>query len=90
MRSTPSHATSSISSCSASGCKQGCTIVFVTHSIAEAAFLGDRILLLSPRPGRIDTEIVVPFPRPRPTSIQMLPEFQAIVQRLRERLEAIT
>jgi len=70
--------------------KQGCTVVFVTHSITEAAFLGDRILLLSPRPGRIDTEVVVPFPRPRPTSIQMLPEFQAIVQRLRERLEAIT
>jgi len=70
--------------------KQGCTVVFVTHSITEAAFLGDRILLLSPRPGRIDTEVVVPFPRSRPTSIQMLPEFQAIVQRLRERLEAIT
>jgi len=47
-------------------------------------------LLLSPRPGRIDTEVVVPFPRPRATSIQVLPEFQAIVQRLRERLEDIT
>jgi NitT/TauT family transport system ATP-binding protein len=70
--------------------RQGCTVVFVTHSIAEAVFLGDRILLLSPRPGRIDTEIEVPFPRPRPTSVQTLPEFQAIVQRLRERLEAIT
>jgi NitT/TauT family transport system ATP-binding protein len=70
--------------------KQGCTVVFVTHSIAEAVFLGDRVLLLSPRPGRIDTEIEVPFPRPRATSIQNLAEFQTIVQRLRERLEAIT
>jgi NitT/TauT family transport system ATP-binding protein len=69
---------------------QGCTIVFVTHSIAEAAFLGDRVLLLSPRPGRIDTEIQVPFARPRKTGIQTLPEFQGLVQRLRDRLEAIT
>lgn len=70
--------------------KQGCTVVFVTHSIPEAVFLGDRILLLSPRPGRIDTIVEVPFERPRPVSIQMEPEFQAIVHRLRDRLEAIT
>ena len=70
--------------------RQKCTIVFVTHSIPEAVFLGDRILLLSPRPGRIDTVVEVPFERPRPTSVQASPEFQAIVQRLRERLEAIT
>jgi NitT/TauT family transport system ATP-binding protein len=69
---------------------QVCTIIFVTHSITEAVFLGDRILLLSPRPGRIDTEIKIPFPRPRPTAIQNLPDFQEIVRRLRERLEAIT
>jgi NitT/TauT family transport system ATP-binding protein len=70
--------------------RQGCTIVFVTHSIPEAVFLGDRILLLSPRPGRIDTICDVPFARPRLTSIQTLAEFQGIVQRLRNRLEAIT
>jgi NitT/TauT family transport system ATP-binding protein len=70
--------------------RQGCTVVFVTHSIPEAVFLGDRVLLLSPRPGRIDTMVDVPFPRPRPTSIQVLAEFQAIVQRLRDRLESIT
>jgi NitT/TauT family transport system ATP-binding protein len=70
--------------------RQGCTVVFVTHSIPEAVFLGDRVLLLSPRPGRIDTTVDVPFPRPRLTSIQVLAEFQAIVQRLRDRLEAIT
>ena len=70
--------------------RQGCTVVFVTHSIPEAVFLGDRVLLFSPRPGRIDTIVDVPFPRPRPTSIQVLAEFQAIVQRLRDRLEAIT
>ena len=67
-----------------------CTIVFVTHSIAEAVFLGDRVLLLSPRPGKIDTSLEVPFERPRRTQIQALPEFQQLVQRLRDRLEAIT
>jgi NitT/TauT family transport system ATP-binding protein len=69
---------------------QRCTIVFVTHSIAEAVFLGDRVILLSPRPGRIDTELAVPFERPRKTALQARPEFQALVQRLRDRLEAIT
>jgi NitT/TauT family transport system ATP-binding protein len=70
--------------------QQKCTIVFVTHSIPEAVFLGDRILLLSPRPGRIDTVVEVPFERPRHTSVQASSEFQVIVQQLRERLEAIT
>jgi NitT/TauT family transport system ATP-binding protein len=69
---------------------QRCTVVFVTHSITEAVFLGDRVLLLSPRPGRIDAEVEVSFPRPRPTSIQTLSAFQDIVRRLRERLEALT
>lgn len=65
----------------------GCTIVFVTHSIPEAVFLADRIVLLSPRPGRIDTVLDVNFERPRKMSIMVQPEFQAIVTRLRERLE---
>jgi NitT/TauT family transport system ATP-binding protein len=69
---------------------QGCTIIFVTHSISEAVFLADRVLLLSPRPGRIDTEVIVPFPRPRTNAIQDLPKFQAVVKQLRDRLEVIT
>ena len=68
---------------------QRCSVVFVTHSIAEAVFLADRILLLSPRPGRIDTTITVPFGRPRPIAIQSEPAFQAIVRELRERLETM-
>jgi len=41
------------------------TIVFVTHDIDEALFLADRILVMSPRPGRIIEEITLDFPRPR-------------------------
>jgi len=65
----------------------GCTIVFVTHSISEAVFLADRIVLLSPRPGRIDTVLDVNFERPRNMGMMVQPEFQAIVTRLRARLE---
>ncbi len=67
--------------------KTGCTIVLVTHSIPEAVFLADRILVLSPRPGRVEATIPAPFPRPRALGQQASPEFQAIVSNLRERLE---
>ena len=65
-----------------------CTVVFVTHSISEAVFLADRVLLLSPRPGRIDVAIDVDFPRPRAMQSQDEPEFQRIVRELRGRLES--
>lgn len=67
----------------------GKTVVLVTHSISEAAFLADRIVLLSPRPGRIDTIIDVPMARPRSPDIQATPEFQDVVRTLRTRLNAI-
>lgn len=63
------------------------TIVLVTHSISEAVFLADRIVLLSARPGRIEQIIDVPFPRPRDLSVQSLPEFLEIRELLRDRLE---
>ncbi len=68
----------------------GKTIVLVTHSIGEAVFLADRIVLLSPRPGKIDTILDVPFARPRTTDVQASPEFQLIVKRLRHRLAEIS
>ena len=66
------------------------TIVLVTHSIIEAVFLADRIVLLSPRPGRIDTVVEVSLPRPRALDVQALPEFQAIAGQLRRRLAEIS
>jgi NitT/TauT family transport system ATP-binding protein len=68
----------------------GKTIVLVTHSINEAVFLADRVVLLSPRPGRIDTIIDVDFARPRSLDVQSSPEFQRIVTDLRHRLIEIS
>ncbi len=65
----------------------GCTIVLVTHSIPEAVFLADRIVLLSPRPGRVERIIDVPLPRPRTLAVQDEPDFQAICATLRRQLE---
>jgi NitT/TauT family transport system ATP-binding protein len=66
------------------------TVALVTHSIGEAVFLADRVVLLSPRPGKIDTTIEVPFERPRSLDIQAAPEFQSIVIQLRHRLAQIS
>jgi NitT/TauT family transport system ATP-binding protein len=62
------------------------TIVLVTHSINEAVFLADRIVLLSPRPGRIDTVVNLDFERPRLLDVQSTEKFQTIAKDLRHRL----
>lgn len=63
------------------------TIVLVTHSIAEAVFLADRIVLLSSRPGRVSEVMDVSFARPRDLSLQTTVEFQRIADHLRDRLD---
>jgi NitT/TauT family transport system ATP-binding protein len=63
------------------------TVVLVTHSITESVFLADRVVLLSPRPGRIRSITRVPFERPRQVDLQTLPEFQNIVRELRHQLD---
>lgn len=57
------------------------TIVFVTHDIDEALFLADRVLILSPRPGRIVEELSVGFERPRHAGLLTQPDFVALKRR---------
>ena len=67
----------------------GATVVLVTHSIGEAVFLADRIVLLSPRPGRIRSITDVAFPRPRTLDVATQAEFQEIVRTLRHQLDEV-
>jgi NitT/TauT family transport system ATP-binding protein len=66
----------------------GKTVVFVTHSIPEAVFLSTRIVVMSPRPGRIIDVIPCDFPRDRTLEIRETPEFLKIAQRVRMGLRA--
>jgi len=64
------------------------TIGFVTHSIPEAVYLSTKIVVMSPRPGRITDVIESPLPRERPLDIRDSPEFIAIAHRVRDGLRA--
>jgi NitT/TauT family transport system ATP-binding protein len=64
----------------------GKTVLFVTHSIPEAVFLSTRIVVMSPRPGRIYDVIACDFPRDRALDIRETPEFLAIANRVRQGL----
>jgi NitT/TauT family transport system ATP-binding protein len=64
------------------------TVLFVTHSIEEAVFLADRVLVMSSRPGRIKKEFPIPLPRPREVGIQRTPEFSEIARAIWEELRS--
>ncbi|MGB4137593.1 MAG: ABC transporter ATP-binding protein [Microbacterium sp.] len=58
------------------------TVVFVTHSLEEAILLGDRVVVMSTRPGKVAEDIRVPFPRPRTAEVRGTAEFAALEQQL--------
>jgi len=62
------------------------TVLMVTHSISEAIYLSDRVLVLSPRPGCIDIQLEVGLPRPRTPEMRYAPEFSALAHQLRDSL----
>ncbi|HTT79805.1 MAG TPA: ABC transporter ATP-binding protein [Stellaceae bacterium] len=64
------------------------TALFVTHSIREAVFLADRVLVMTRRPATIVEDLAIPFARPRSMAIGDSPEFNAICGHLRQRIEA--
>ena len=64
------------------------TICFVTHSIPEAVYLSTKIVVMSPRPGRVIDVIESTLPKERPLDIRETPEFLAIAHRVREGLKA--
>jgi len=68
----------------------GSTIVFVTHSISEAVFLSTRVVVMSPRPGRIAGIVDVDLPQPRTAETREEPRFFELVTAVRDKLRAGT
>jgi len=64
------------------------TALMVTHSIAEAVSMSDRVIVLSPSPGRILDDIPVDLPRPRDDSLEHSAQFMAVVRRVKDSLSA--
>ena len=67
----------------------GNTILFITHGIEEAVFLADRVLVMSPRPGKIELDLKIELQRPRPWSdTHEDPKFSKYVRKVREIFES--
>lgn len=65
------------------------TVLFVTHNIAEAVFLSDRVCVLSPHPGRLSAVVDINLPRPRTQDIKDTIEFTALVSKVRNSFEGV-
>ncbi len=67
--------------------ESGKTVIFVTHSISEAVFLADRVLVMSPRPATVAADLRIDLPRRRPISVRETPAFGAYVSQIRAMFE---
>lgn len=65
------------------------TILFVTHNISEAVFLSDRVVVLSPHPGRVSAVVDITLPRPRKLFVRDTPEFSMLVSKVRNSFEGV-
>lgn len=65
------------------------TIIFVTHNIQEAVFLSDRVVVLSPHPGRVSAIVDITLPRPRKLNVKDTAEFGALVSKVRNSFEGV-
>jgi NitT/TauT family transport system ATP-binding protein len=65
------------------------TVVFVTHSIPEAVFLSDRVIVMAGAPGRVVLDLRVDLPRPRALSIRDTPDFVALSAEIRQVFERL-
>jgi NitT/TauT family transport system ATP-binding protein len=65
----------------------GKTIVFITHNIAEAVFLADRIMVMTPRPGRLANVYTIDLPRPRPLEVTAQPHFFELVAEIKSSID---
>jgi NitT/TauT family transport system ATP-binding protein len=68
--------------------KAGSTVVFVTHSISEAVFLSNRVVVMSPRPGRIAGIVEIDLPYPRTVETREEPRYFELVTSVRELLRS--
>lgn len=65
------------------------TVFFVTHSIAEAVLLADRVVVMSPRPGRVETIVDIELPRPRSSAIREGQRFGQYIRDIRDVFESV-
>jgi NitT/TauT family transport system ATP-binding protein len=65
---------------------EGCTVLFVTHDVEEAIYLGKRVVLMAPRPGRIDSTYEVPLPADRTVEMKHSSQFLSLKSRIVERI----
>jgi len=66
------------------------TILFVTHSISESVLLADRVIVMTPRPGRVAAEVTIDLPRPRSGRMRVQPRFGELVSVLQDEMGIAT